>query len=203
MFESPRRHHMYDPARQRQSVRRIWQAPGHYHVVLIQGGNSNWIGYWSSMQLGKIPNKAALAEFLDYATHVVDNARKVGMIDDMPVSIYAFHEAQMGDHRRILGIPDVNADDGSWMKIRHRHPFVPVSYTRMEGFDEFGEMDFSDMNQDLQDYAAELDREMAEFSQMMGEQAGEGAEDDPHPQDGDGPDGDGDVPGSEPSDGQA
>lgn len=168
MFDSPRRRHIYDPARQRQSVRRIWQAPGHYHVILIQGGNNDWIGYWSSLQLGKIPNKAALAEFLDYATHVVDNARKVGMIsDDRPVTIYAFHEAQMGDHRRMLGIPDVNADDGSWMKIRHRHPFVPVSYTRMSGFDEFGEMDFSDMSQDVQDYAAELEQEAQEMQRQL------------------------------------
>lgn len=158
MFDSPRRRHMYDLHRPQQSVRRIWQGPGFYHVILIQSGNKDWIGYWSSNQLGKIPNKGALAEFLDYATHVVDNARKVGMIGDLPVIIYAFHEAQMGDHRRMLGIPDVNSDDGSWMRIRHRHPFVPVSYTRMESFDEFGEMNFSDMSQDLQDYVAEMDR---------------------------------------------
>ena len=175
---------MYDPSKQKQSVRRIWQAPGYYHIILIQNGNRDWIGYWSPTQLGKIPNKEALAELLDYATHVVDNARKVGMIDGLPVSIYAFHEAQMGDHRRILGIPDVNADDGAWMKIRHRHPFVPVSYTRMDGFDEFGEMDFTDMSQDLQDYAAEMDQAIAEFNQqMLEEQEEEGSDGEENPSD--------------------
>lgn len=190
MFESPRRHHMYDPSRQKQSIRRIWQAPGHYHVIFIQSGNRDWIGYWSSVQLGKLPNKSALAEFLDYATHVVDNARKVGMIGPRPVAIYAFHEAQMEEHCRILGIPDVNAGDGAWMKIRHRHPFVPTSYTRMEGFDEFGEMDFSDMHPDIQGLAAEIDAEMRQpdgspgESDELGSPSPEGANDDPTPSNG-------------------
>ena len=168
MLDTPRRRHMYDATKQRRSVRWIWQGPGHYHIILVQQGNDDWLGYWSSSQLGKIPNKDALAEFLDYATHVVDNARKVGMIGDLPVAIYAFHEAQMNEHRRILGIPDVEADDGAWMRIRHRHPFVPVSYTRMSGFDEFGEMDFSDMRQDIQDMAHQIEEEIRQFEMAMG-----------------------------------
>ena len=159
MFESAKSRHAYDRHRQKQSVRRIWQAPGHYHVVLVQSGNPDWIGYWSSKKLGMIPNKDALAEFLDYATHVVDNARKVGMIGDLPVTIYAFHDAQMSDHCRILGIPDVSSGDGAWMEVKHRHPFVPVSYTRMSGFDEFGAMDFSDMNDGIRDLARQIEQE--------------------------------------------
>lgn len=154
MFETAKRRHAYDERNTRRSVRWIWQAPGHYHVVMIQAGNRDWVGYWSSVGLGKLPSKAALAEFLDYATHVVDNARKLGMVEgDAPVTIYAFHEAQMGDHRRILGIPDVKAGDGAWMEIKHRHPFVPDSYTRMSEFDEFGEMDYADLSDEIHEYA--------------------------------------------------
>lgn len=178
MFESAKNRHAYDRDRQRQSIRRIWQAPGHYHVVLVQSGNPDWIGYWSSKHLGMLPNKAALGEFLDYATHVVDNARKVGMIgDDRPVTIYAFHEAQMGDHCRILGIPDVSSRDGEWMEVKHRHPFVPVSYTRMSGFDEFGAMDFSDMSDDIQDLARRVEQEARELEEGPSEDDGAEASD--------------------------
>lgn len=153
MFDTPKRHHRYDTGRIRKSVRNIWQGGGRYHAVFLQVGNSDWVGYWSSDPIGKLVDKDALEEFLEYATHVVDNARKLGMIDERPVEIYGFHDAQMKNHHGMLGIPDVRDGNGSWMKVTHRHPFVPDSYTRMSEFDEFGEMDFSDLAPELQKIA--------------------------------------------------
>lgn len=174
MFESAKRNHAYDAKKAKQSTRRIWQGPGHYHIIYVQSGNPDWLGYWSSARLGKLPNKAALAEFLDYATHVLDNARKVGMVsDDLPVVIYAFHEAQMPDHCRILGIPDARGNDGAWMKVTHRHPFVPVSYTRMQGFDDIGEMDFTDMREDIQQMAAAMEQYSASVDAELAAALGE------------------------------
>ena len=146
ILDGMRRRHMYDPVRARQCVRRIWQAPGRYHAFFVVIGDDEWMGHWTSDPIGPLRNKDALAEFLDYATHVADNGRKVGMIpDDADIEIYALHDAQMDSYDRILDIPRFLDDDGKWMKVTHGHPFVPDSYSLMEGFDEFGKMDYSDI----------------------------------------------------------
>lgn len=162
MFETARRNHLYDPARAGRSAKRIWQGPGSYHVVMLQPGNGEWVGHWSSDKatVGRLARRTDLEEFLDWATHVVDNARRVRMIGDAPVLLYAFHERQMPDHARILGIRGVIADssgqgDPGWMRIRHTHPFVPDAYVPLGAIDDLGAMDFSDLRADLRELAGQ------------------------------------------------
>lgn len=150
LLDDRRRRHMYDPVRAAQCTRRIWQAPGRYHAFFVVASDDAWVGHWTSDPIGPLASRDALAEFLDYATHVVDNARKVGMVPtDADVEIYALHDAQMGSYDRILSIPRFLDDDGRWMKVTHGHPFVPDSYSLMEGFDEFGKMDYSDISPEI------------------------------------------------------